>query len=254
MCGAQTANACCMKHLRGIMCVSACAGNHLAGQNAFGIEAELAVGGWHCSTEVQCTGVRRSTIVNSESSQQPMKRSMNNEMHKQHARRQAHMVVKHNLTSPMKQAQVRNCRGLFRCSWIVVVWFRCSERLLTGLVVHSTVQIASRLPHPAASKASCCLLSGTYTMQSLGRVLLCQLRNHARQSSPAVSAAGVAAAAALSSNTTAGPLLSSIRLFSSEGSQRLYVGNLSFDATQEDVQAAFERFGTVRVSVGERQV
>lgn len=83
-------------------------------------------------------------------------------------------------------------------------------------------------------------------MQSLGRVLLCQLRSHARQGSPAVSAAGVAAAAALNnSSTTAGALLSGIRLFSSEGLQRLYIGNISFEATQEDVQAAFERFGTV---------
>jgi RNA recognition motif-containing protein len=32
--------------------------------------------------------------------------------------------------------------------------------------------------------------------------------------------------------------------------QRLYIGNISFEATQEDVQAAFERFGTVHVSRG----
>jgi hypothetical protein len=80
-------------------------------------------------------------------------------------------------------------------------------------------------------------------MQSLGRVLLSQLRPQVLQSSPALTAAAVAA----------GGWLSSIRFFSSEGSQRLYVGNLSFDATKEDVEQAFEKFGPLHVSFSQLQ-
>lgn len=76
-------------------------------------------------------------------------------------------------------------------------------------------------------------------MQTLGRVLLSQLRPQVSQSSPALTAAAVAA----------GGWLSSIRFFSSEGSQRLYIGNLSFEATQEEIQQAFEKFGPVHVSL-----
>lgn len=69
--------------------------------------------------------------------------------------------------------------------------------------------------------------------------MISQLRAQVPQSSPALTAAAVAA----------GGWLSSIRFFSSEGSQRLYVGNLSFEATQEDVEQAFEKFGPVHVSL-----
>jgi len=72
-----------------------------------------------------------------------------------------------------------------------------------------------------------------------------QLRPHVLQGSTAVTAAGGAAAAA-------GGLLtwgaSSIRFFSSDDVKRIYVGNLSYEATAQDVQQAFEKFGKVHVS------
>lgn len=46
----------------------------------------------------------------------------------------------------------------------------------------------------------------------------------------------------------AGGWFNSIRFFSSESTQRLYIGNISFDTTKEDMQEAFEKFGPIHVS------
>lgn len=78
-------------------------------------------------------------------------------------------------------------------------------------------------------------------MQTLGRVLLSQLRPQAL----AGSSHGVTAAAAVA----AGGWLSGSRFFSSEGVQRLYIGNISFETKPSDIEQAFQKFGTVHVSV-----
>ena len=82
-------------------------------------------------------------------------------------------------------------------------------------------------------------------MQSLARLVVSQLRSHALQGSPAVTAA----AAAVAAGTAGGWWQHSARLFSSEASKRIYVGNLSYESTSEDVKKAFEKFGTVQVRV-----
>lgn len=84
-------------------------------------------------------------------------------------------------------------------------------------------------------------------MQTLGRVLVSQLRPQMLQGSPAVTAAAVAAAVGHQS------LFGSIRWFSSEGEsteglQRLYIGNISFDTSPADIEQAFQKFGKVHVS------
>lgn len=89
-------------------------------------------------------------------------------------------------------------------------------------------------------------------MQRLSRALLSQLvRSSPQAALHSSTAAGPTTAAAAAA---AGASLFSIRWFSSsEGSQRLYIGNLSFDATQEDLMAAFEKYGPVHVSPAPQQ-